>query len=65
MDNNDGTWSVEPGAVDDVVAEVITAANEVEVKMLSPAIRAGVTILDHLDPEMYARLMAAIDGDNA
>jgi hypothetical protein len=57
------TWTAEPGAINDAVAEVITAANDVELKMLSPAIRAGVTILDHLDPAVYAALMRAIDGN--
>lgn len=61
---SDGTWTVEPAPLDDDLEIVSEAAAKVELA-LSPAIHAGVAIMHHLDPDTYARLMAAIDNGTA
>lgn len=54
---------VPPAKIADAVAEVITAAAEVEVALMTPAVREGVKILDRLDPDVYRALMAAITSE--
>jgi hypothetical protein len=63
-DTSDGTWTIEPAPLDTDTAQVVKAADDLEAA-LTPAVALGVAIIDRLDPETKAALMARIDGDNA
>jgi hypothetical protein len=64
-DTSDGTWTIEPAPLDADTAQVVKAADDIELALNTPAVALGVAIMHSIDPAVYAELMARIDGDKA